>query len=1018
MAAMKFKYSTLSYQTDAVNSVVNVFKGQPYHDLFSYQRDTGTSHKGTNILDLLGYGNAPVELTEGQLLENIHAIQDQYNIHRSSHLTNPMGCCSLDVEMETGTGKTYVYIKTMYELNRQYGWNKFMVVVPSIAIREGVRKSFETMEDHFMEEYGKKARFFVYNSANLTDIDNYSTSTDLSVMIINVQAFNARGKDARRIRMELDAFQSRRPIDVIQANHPILILDEPQKMGGNKTQQSLKEFSPLFTLNYSATHKEHHDMVYVLDAVDAYRLQLVKKIEVTGFEIKNLQGNNGYLFLEEIKTDRHHPPKAKLEFEVRQQQKISRKTRVVAVDDDLYSLSNELEQYKGYHVSEINPVTNSLTFTNGVKIEKGMICSNGQEEELLRRIQIRETIRSHFAKEQELFHKGIKTLSLFFIDKVDHYRKYDDEGNELPSEYGTMFEEEYRRIREENRELFDSAYQDYLDSISVEKTHAGYFSIDKKGRSVDSKVKRGDESSDDESAYDLILKDKEKLLSLDNPVRFIFSHSALREGWDNPNVFQICTLKHGGDSSTNKRQEVGRGLRLCVNQDGTRMDERVLGDQVQQINKLTVIASDGYETFVRDLQKDISDTLYDRPSVITAKYFTGKKITVQGQPHTITEAEASKILIYLAKHDYISDDGHVTDTYKTDEANHVLKPVTPDLQGMEAGIHVLVQRIFDPEAMAAMIENGHATKTPANQLNGNFYKDEFQALWHAINHKYTYIVQFDSQELIANAALALDAKLKVSRLVYAVKTGKQKDQWTAEDMKQGNGFVKEKMDQPLTEVKIAQGSQVKYDLVGKIAAETHLTRRTVVAILQRIKPATFGQYQANPEEFIARSIQLINEQKATLIVDQITYNKTSGTYDNSIFTAEKYQDITRAFPAKKGIQDYVFTDRYAEKSVERKFAENLELDSKVVVYAKLPRGFQIPTPVGNYAPDWAIAFQKGTVKHVYFIAETKGSLSSLDLRPIEQAKIQCAHKLFSMLASEDVVYHEVTTYDDLIRVLS
>lgn len=523
MAAMKFKFTIQRYQTDAVNSVVRVFSGQPFQDKVGYRRDVGTQDDDRTLFNwqqsdqdlFMGFANAPVSLNGTQLLHNIWEVQKGSNIKESSSLAGHMGACSLDVEMETGTGKTYVYIKTMFELNKQYGWSKFIVVVPSIAIREGVQKSFQMMQDHFMELYGKKARFFVYNSKNLTDIDQFSSSADLSVMIINVQAFNARGKDARRIRMELDEFGSRKPIDVIQANRPIVILDEPQKMGGKKTQESLKEFHPLFTLHYSATHKEHHDLVYVLDALDAYRMKLVKKIEVKGFDIKNLRGTDGYLFLENIVISPKKPPMARLEFEIRYEKSINRETRIVGVDDDLYALSKGMEQYQGYHINEIDPIRGVVTFTNGIEIHTGEVLGDVSEKDI-RRVQIRETIRSHFEKEKELYTRGIKTLSLFFIDKVENYRKYDADGKEVNSEYGRIFEEEYTAILNEYLTLFDTPYEQYLRSIDVHATHAGYFSIDKKGRKIDSQIKRGSDISDDESAYELILKDKEKLLSFDN----------------------------------------------------------------------------------------------------------------------------------------------------------------------------------------------------------------------------------------------------------------------------------------------------------------------------------------------------------------------------------------------------------------------------------------------------------------------------------------------------------------------
>lgn len=1023
MAAMKFKFTIQGYQTDAVNSVVKVFSGQPFQDKVSYRRDAGSQDDDRTLFNwqqsdedlFMGFANAPVALSETQLLHNIREVQNDNNIKESSSLAKHLGACSLDVEMETGTGKTYVYIKTMFELNKRYGWSKFIVVVPSIAIREGVQKSFQTMQDHFMEQYGKKARFFVYNSKNLTDIDQFSSSADLSVMIINVQAFNARGKDARRIRMELDEFGSRRPIDVIQANRPIVILDEPQKMGGKKTQEALKEFHPLFTLNYSATHEEHHDLVYVLDALDAYRMKLVKKIEVKGVDIHNLRGTDGYLFLENIVISPKKPPRARLEFEIKYDKSIKRETRIVGVDDDLYALSKEMEQYQGYHINDIEPIRGIVTFTNGVEIHTGEVLGDVSEKDI-RRVQIRETIRSHFEKEKELYNRGIKTLSLFFIDKVEHYRKYDDEGNEINSEYGQMFEEEYISILNEYLTLFDTPYEQYLKQIDVHTTHAGYFSIDKKGHKVDSKTKRGSDFSDDESAYELILKDKERLLSLDNPVRFIFSHSALREGWDNPNVFQICTLKHGGDSTTNKRQEVGRGLRLCVNQSGDRMDEQVLGSEVQEINKLTVIASEGYKDFVSSLQNDIKDNLYERPTQATVEYFQGKRIQIGDDVVTITSDQANAIYFYLVKNSYIDEDGHVTDAYRADAENKILAPLPDKIKDITAGVHALVRSIFDEHALDGMIEDGHQTKIQENALNDNFYKKEFQTLWNYINHKWSYTVHFDSQELIQKAIRHIDDKLFVSQLQYTVTKGTQGDDWSAETIKSGNGFVSEKSH--TYDLKRSEMSQVKYDLIGEIGAGTHLTRKTVAMILKGISPAKFTMYRHNPEEFISKVTKLINEEKATMIVDDITYNRTDGTYDSEIFTAEKNKDFSKAYPAKKNVQDYVFTDGTAEKSIERKFAEDMDLDDKVVVYAKLPRGFQIPTPVGNYAPDWAIAFQKGTVKHIYFVAETKGSMESMDLRPIEQAKIKCAKTLFNEISTDDVVYGQVDSYQNLLSMMN
>lgn len=1028
MADMKFKFTIQPYQTEAVESVVSVFAGQPFNDHFTYRRDVEIKRDVTNwyVSDeelYMGFANAKVQLDYGQLITNINRIQARNNINLSSSLTsNGLGACSLDVEMETGTGKTYVYIKTMFELNKLYGWSKFIVVVPSIAIREGVRKSFDTMEDHFMELYGKKARPFVYDSKNLTEIDSFSQSADIQVMIINTQAFNTsfnkdknvegrKGNDAARIIFsERDTFGSRRPIDVIAANNPIIIMDEPQKMGGAATQKALKAFNPLFCLNYSATHKQHHDLVYVLDALDAYNKRLVKRIEVKGFDIKNLRGTDSYLYLEQIVISPKKPPMARIEFEINYNKSINRETRVVGVDDDLFALSKNMQQYRGYRVSEVDPIRGTVTFTNGEVLRAGEVRGDVSEADL-RRVQIRETIRSHFEKEKELFSLGIKTLSLFFIDEVAKYRKYDEDGTEINSEYGDLFEQEYTDILNEYLTLFNTPYEQYLRSIEVHKTHAGYFSIDKKGRKVDSATKRGSDESDDISAYDLILKDKERLLSFENPVRFIFSHSALREGWDNPNVFQICTLKHGGNSPTQKRQEVGRGLRLCVNQNGDRMDVDTLGSQVQQINQLTVIASDGYKDFVADLQRGIREDLYERPTKATADYFIGKTIVLDGNDVTVSDKQGRDIYRYLIKNDYIDEEDRVTDKYRADLANDVLAPVPESCAEIAEGMHALVQSIFDEHALDGMIKNGHDTKVTENALNDNFYKQEFQTLWGYINHKYAYTVEYDSEELIKKAIAHIDEKMFVAKLQYTVTRGEQGKDWNAEKLKNGAGFLAE--ESKTYTLERAEGSQVKYDLVGKVAEGAKLTRRTVARILGGIKPYTFAMFKNNPEEFIAKAIKLINEQKATMIVEQITYNQTEGTYDSSIFTAEKNADFSRALEAKKNVQDYVFPD----SDKERDLATEMDLDEKVIVYAKLPRGFQIPTPVGNYAPDWAIAFRKGSVKHIFFIAETKGTMDTLNLKPIEQAKIKCAKKLFNELSTEDVVYHDVDTYQNLLSVM-
>lgn len=1026
---MKFKFKIQGYQTEAVNAVVKAFEGQAFNNKTSYLRDLGKSSRPMQQSFLAddtlfynsdgsGFENAPIELSDEQLLDNIRALQLENNIKQSSALSKPFGSgcrCALDIEMETGTGKTYCYIKTIFELNKQYGWSKFIVVVPSIAIREGVKKSFEMMEEHFFEQYGKKARYFVYNSKNLNQLDNFSASKDIYVMIINAQAFasslkeGAKNEAARIIYSKQDSFGSRRPIDVISANRPIVILDEPQKLGGDATQASIKLFKPLFALNYSATHKDVHNLVYVLDALDAYQKKLVKKIEVKGFELRNLRGTDGFVYLSQILLDPKKPPMARITFEINYAKGINRESRLVEVNDNLYDMSAggnmpPLEQYKnGYVVKEINPVNNTITFLNGEVLAVGEVRGDISERDM-RRIQIRETILSHFEKEEKLFYKGIKCLSLFFIDEVAHYRQYDEDGNEVLGDFGVMFEQEYTNILNDYITLLESPYIEYLRSIEVQSTHKGYFSIDKKtNRAVNSVEKRG--VCDDISAYELILKNKERLLSFDEPTRFIFSHSALREGWDNPNVFQICTLKQS-NSEINKRQEVGRGMRLCVNRNGDRMDGSVSGVKVHDINVLTVIASDSYKSFVGGLQKEIKDTLYERPTKATKEYFAGKTVKIDGVAREITKQEAMMIERYLGFNGYIDYDGNVTDKYRDAVETGAFAELPKELAPLSDGIHKLVQGVFDEKVLAEIIAPANKPKITENELNENFAKKEFQTLWKYINHKYAYTVSFDSEELIEKAIKAIDEQMYVTELTYVRTVGSQ----GRESLDFTEGKTK------TTTLRNTGGSNVEYDLIGKICQGATLTRRTVVRILKGIRADKFAMFKINPEEFISKAVRYINEQKATMIVDKITYNVTEEEpYTSDIFTAEKgVINFEKAVKADKHITPYVVVDSDTEKN----FAIGLERnDGDVCVYAKLPRSFKIPTPVGDYSPDWAIAFYEGKVKYIYFIAETKGSMETLQLKKVESAKISCAKKLFEKLNDGVVHYDVADTYQHLLDIM-
>ena len=1013
---MKIKFKKQDYQTNAVEAVADCFSGQPLAAGVQYRIDPGSSDSATEsqktyeAFDELNFGfkNSDVAIADSQVLKNIQEVQRRQNLPLSSALvSNKVSPINLDIEMETGTGKTYCYIKTMFELNARYGWNKFIVVVPSIAIREGVQKSFEMTAEHFLEDYGKRARYFIYNSKQLPDLESFSSESGINVMIINVQAFNAKGKDARRIYEELDEFQSRRPIDVIKSNKPILILDEPQKMEGKKTVDSLAEFNPLMICRYSATHKTEHNKIHRLDALDAYNQKLVKKIAVRGISVKGLSGTNAYLYVSGIQISNTKPPTAKIELEVKQTSGIKRVHRVLGRNDNLYELSGSLDQYKGFVISDIDAVKNTVSFTNGVELQCGE--ATGDVNELaLRRIQIREAIRAHFEKEQQLFSQGIKVLSLFFIDEVAKYRQYDDEG-EKPGEYASIFEEEYRKQLDENLTLFGEAYDTYLKGIDPSKTHDGYFSIDKKTKHlIDPKEKtRGEMAgeTDDVDAYDLILKDKERLLSLEEPVRFIFSHSALREGWDNPNVFVICTLKHS-DNVISRRQEVGRGMRISVNKLGDRMDDP---GTVHQINVLTVVANQSYKEFVEGLQSEISDSLSARPRVADEDYFTGKVLKTESGDVEVTPALAKQIYRYLLKNDYTDEHDQVAQAYHDAKEGGTLSELPPELAPHAEQVFQLIDSVFS-DAQLPNIEDDRKAKT--NPLSANFEKKEFQDLWNRINRKAAYTVHFETNELVEKCVKCLDKELKVSQLQYTIQQGEQTSDASFDAIKQGEAF---KVQNTTTEsLQASIQSAVKYDLVGKLAEQTQLTRKTVADILQGISVAVFGQYKTNPEDFILKAARLINEQKATVIVEHLAYDPVDETHSSDIFTQEKpKEDFSKAVKAERHIYDYVFTD----SKNERTFVKELDSSTEVVVYAKLPKSFFIPTPVGNYNPDWAIAFEEGKVKHVYFIAETKGSMSSMDLRKIEECKIDCARKFFSSITSEQVKYDVVDSYGKLMDIV-
>lgn len=1014
---MRIQYKHQKFQADAAKAVVDVFAGQPYlTPSYMMDRGTGTFQIGMNEdEDYTGWSNHRIipELNDQLILEHLQKIQRANQIAPSSKLEGRVDGYNLTVEMETGVGKTYTYIKTMYELNRAYGWSKFIIVVPSIAIREGVYKSFEMTQEHFAEEYGKKIRFFIYNSSQLTEIDRFASDSSINVMIINSQAFNAKGKDARRIYMKLDEFRSRRPIDIIAKTNPILIIDEPQSVEGKQTKERLKEFHPLLTLRYSATHKSDsiYNMVYRLDAMEAYNKRLVKKIAVKGITETGSTATTSYVYLESINLSKSDPT-ATVQFDVKQANGTKPKSRIVKIGDNLYDYSNGLEEYKeGFVVKSIDGRDDSIEFLNGIKLYAGDVIGKVDEDQL-RRIQIRETILSHIQRERQLFYKGIKVLSLFFIDEVANYREYDAAGQPVNGKYATMFEEEYQDIVSNLQlSIGEDDYIKYLNSIKASKTHAGYFSVDKKGKMINSKVGRKETTSDDVSAYELIMKNKELLLDRDpnrSPVRFIFSHSALREGWDNPNVFQICTLKQSS-SDVRKRQEVGRGLRLCVNQDGERMDTNTLGNDVHNINVLTVIASESYDSFAKGLQTEMADAVADRPRAVTADLFIGKVIKDnQGNEQVIDSDTAHAIHYDMIVNGYIDRKGVLTDKYYADKANGEIK-VAEEVADSAAAVIEIVDSIYDPKSMQP--ENARSNNIELQVDEDKLAMPEFKALWSKINAKSVYVVDFDTDELIRKAIASLDSKLRVSKIYFRVESGAMDNIKSKDALLTGTSFVKE--ESASYGVAVTASSNVKYDLVGKLVDETGLTRKAIIAILQGIQPAVFNQFKDNPEEFILKAASLINDQKATAIIEHITYDVLDERYGTDVFTDPTIKGKlgVNAMKAKKHLYDHIVYD----SSNERDFATDLDTNVDVAVYVKLPDGFYISTPVGHYNPDWAIAFYEGKVKHIYFVAETKGSMNSMQLRLIEESKIHCAREHFKAISSGNVVYDVVDSYKSLLE---
>ena len=1034
---MKLRFKHQKFQEDAVKATCDIFTGQIKSDHRFLMDQGDTDGTMFSQLEQAGFGNADISLQDAQLIKNLHEVQGLQNIARNTKIERLNGRPIFTIEMETGTGKTYTYIKTMYELNKQYGWRKFIVVVPSIAIREGVYKSFQTTAEHFAEDYGKKIRFFIYNSSKLSELEQFSEDPNINVMIINTQAFNARGADARRIYMQLDSFRSRKPIDVIAATKPIIIVDEPQSVLGtdrnaNVTRESIAKFNPLFFLNYSATHREDFNKVYRLDAIDAYQKQLVKKITVKGISVRGGSATNGYLYLQKINTYPNKKPTATVAFEFNTKTGggMTRKTKTLVLGDDIYMHSGELEAYhNGYKISEINARDDAgyVDFVNGIRIHEGEVIGETNPDDV-RRIQIRETIMSHLETERKLFSKGIKVLSLFFIDEVAKYKKYDENGEQKGS-YAKIFEEEFEKaidiyLNQQLQYVEDAEFRRYLEKFKPSEIHAGYFSIDKKGHAINSKESK-EGGSDDVSAYDLIMKNKERLLDLKEPVRFIFSHSALREGWDNPNVFQICTLRES-DAEIKKRQEIGRGLRLCVDQNGIRQDAEILGENlVHDTNVLTVIANESYESFANSLQNEFSEIISKRPKDASASLFNGSVLqdASGAKSAVIDDNAAADIYAGLVMAGLVDRTSkQLTEDYHALSDEMKLQKIREAVGELYApyaeNIENILASIYDPKRGQLVTNARRSVKLNLNPEK--FASKKFKELWDHINEKTYYTVEFDESELIERCIDSLNKNLRVTKTEVVVTEGLLKT--VGKDKLE---MVRERIGMPIAISEI-MSDNIKYDIISEISklqndGGTSLTRKTVSEILSGIEAATFEKFKTNPEEFIHNAIQLINEQKASTVVEHIQYDKLNEKWDggeifiNSEITGEYNHNLIDT------PNHHLYDKLRYDSDVEKNFAEELDKSETVEVYVKLPKRFYIDTPMGHYNPDWAIAFKdEAGVKHIYFVAETKGvNDGQLDVgvKGIEKAKIECARKHFAKISNGDCIYGVCNSYEKLLELV-
>ena len=982
---MKLKFdSNLDYQTEAVNAVTDLFEGQ--NSMLQYFTVSGQATLDSST----GIGNK-IDISNADILDNLRKIQSYHKIAPSESLSN----LDFNIEMETGTGKTYVYLKTIFELNKKYNFTKFIIVVPSIAIKEGVNKTIEITKEHFKGLYDNVIYdHFVYDSSKLEQVRNFAVNSNIQIMIINIDAFNKSFTDpsketkANIIHREQDKLSGYKPIDLIAQTNPIVIIDEPQSVMGGKGEEAVSYLNPLCTLRYSATHKEIQNLIYKLDAVDASEMDLVKQIEVAGFVS---QGYHNEAYLKLISTNNKKSPiTAKIEIDANVKGKIKRKTVTVKQGSDLSEakLGNR-DIYNGYVVDEIycEEGNEYVTFTQKDEILRIGKVFGDVDDLKLKRAQIHKTIEEHLDKELSFAKTGkdIKVLSLFFIDKVANYRQYDSDGNPIKGPYAEIFEEEYKKVIKKPK--YSTLYE-YVDlDLEVEEVHNGYFSVDKKGKVKDTKETKAGKlraNKDDEDTFNLIMRDKEKLLSFDSKLKFIFSHSALREGWDNPNVFQICTLNET-TSTMKKRQEIGRGLRLCVNQEGERIHDKT-------VNTLTIMANESYEDFARNLQKEIEDETGIKFGTINKTDFAHIEwINPKGKKELLGTQNSNDIFKHFILKKYIDRSGKIQDALKV-----AVRDGTVDVPEKFESIKDDIVRVVEKPTKNLKIRN--ANKKRQVKVNKHVYlSDDFKEFWDSIKHKTTYAVEFDTDELVDKCIKAMEEHLNVKspKLIYT-KSGLTVEasgvNWD------DNGTISTAYSE---EDEIALP-----DIVTYLQNETDLTRRTIVRIL--IESDTLNQFKKNPQEYMQEVAKLINKVMSMLIVDGIKYTKINDSYSQELFkNDELFGYLERnMIEAKHSVYDHILYD----SDVEKNFAQRLDADPEVKLFTKLPGWFKISTPLGNYNPDWAVMLERDGERKMYFVVETKGTTEYKGIRDTEQAKINCGRKHF--LALGDNVHFDVAdTYE-------